>query len=271
MVGRALSDTKKKQNIHEVEEKFRLHAIAAYRLELAKPEGKRQSSRTVARDFICLYKQETGHDLTLDHSLLCRRAVGGNMRMQANAARSWLTDEEQEIIIGYMVECGSRGFPLSHRRLWEHVNGVLQARLGGAFPIDGVGKNWTNCFIEKHSDRLKMSWATPLEAKRGRAVNEQTINAFYDILEHVTEKYEINFKLIYGVDEFGTNPFNGERERVIGGVGNDPRYQLRDGNRENITVIVTICADGTTTPPATIFKGQAFQVKWKQDNPANSS
>jgi len=50
-----------------------------------------------------------------------------------------------------------------------------------------------------------------------------------------------------------------------------PQYPQRGGNRENITVIVTICADGTTTPPAVIFKGQAFQVKWKQDNPANAS
>ena len=40
---------------------------------------------------------------------------------------------------------------------------------------------------------------------------------------------------------------------------------------ENITVIVTICADGTSLPPAVLFKGQAFQVKWAQDNPTKAS
>jgi hypothetical protein len=48
-------------------------------------------------------------------------------------------------------------------------------------------------------------------------------------------------------------------------------YQQRSGDRENITVIVTICGDGMTTPPAVIFKGEGFQVSWKQENPLNAS
>ena len=35
-------------------------------------------------------------------------------------------------------------------------------------------------------------------------------------------------------------------------------------------VIVTVCADGSSTPPTVILKGQAFQVKWTQGNPANA-
>ncbi|KAH9165070.1 hypothetical protein EDB89DRAFT_1858704, partial [Lactarius sanguifluus] len=38
-------------------------------------------------------------------------------------------------------------------------------------------------------------------------------------------------------------------------------------NRENITVLPTICADGTTLPPTVIYKGESFQVKWLQNNP----
>ncbi|KIK72579.1 hypothetical protein PAXRUDRAFT_65996, partial [Paxillus rubicundulus Ve08.2h10] len=52
---------------------------------------------------------------------------------------------------------------------------------------------------------------------------------------------------------------------------NDPQYQQRTGSRENTTIIVMICADDTSTPPAVIFKGNVYQVKWKQDNPANAS
>ena len=39
------------------------------------------------------------------------------------------------------------------------------------------------------------------------------------------------------------------------------QHQQWDRNCEKITVIVTICADGTSLPPAVLFKGQAFQVK----------
>ncbi|KAJ6452487.1 hypothetical protein C8R45DRAFT_1193916 [Mycena sanguinolenta] len=57
-------------------------------------------------------------------------------------------------------------------------------------------------------------------------------------------------------------------ERVIGGAGkNTQHHQRSSGDRENITVLVTIYGDGTTHPPTVIFKGKEFQVKWKQDNP----
>lgn len=272
MVGRALSETKKKQIISEAREHLRARALEAYRAELAKPAGKkRRGARQVAADYVALYKQETGRSINLDYSWLCRKVVGGRTRVESNASRSWLTKEETDVVINYTIESAARGFPLSHRRLMEHVNQILQARLGDAFPNTGVGKKWSHRFVEKYSDRLRTSWSTPLESKRGRAVNEHTVKLFYNIIEELSNKYDIEPQNIYGADEIGTNPFSGERERVIGGKGAGPHYQQRDGNRENITVIVTICADGTSTPPAVIFKGQAFQVKWKQDNPANAS
>lgn len=116
-----------------------------------------------------------------------------------------------------------------------------------------------------------MAWATPLELKCGRAVNEHTIKAFYDLLEEVTEKHDIEPQNTYGSDEIGTNPASGKRERVLGRKKTGPQYQQCDSNRENITVLVTIAANGTTIAPLVIFKGQAFQVKWVQDNPANVS
>ncbi|KZP31407.1 hypothetical protein FIBSPDRAFT_907633 [Athelia psychrophila] len=50
-----------------------------------------------------------------------------------------------------------------------------------------------------------------------------------------------------------------------------PQYQQHDGNQENITIIVTVCTKGTSTPPTIIFKGKGYQTEWKHDNPANAS
>ncbi|KAJ8595504.1 hypothetical protein M405DRAFT_727901, partial [Rhizopogon salebrosus TDB-379] len=66
----------------------------------------------------------------------------------------WLTQEETERVIEYSIEVAHRGFPLNHRWLKEHVDKILCARLGDSFPKTGVGKNWTDCFVEKHSSRL---------------------------------------------------------------------------------------------------------------------
>jgi len=35
-----------------------------------------------------------------------------------------------------------------------------------------------------------------------------------------------------------------------------------------MTVLVTICTNGTALPPAVIFKGKGYLMKWHQDNPA---
>ena len=269
MAGRAKSDTKKTQNARESYEDLKARAIKAYKVELAKANGK--GARTVAKDFVNLYKLETGMDIKLSYCTLIRGADGGRSRAEANAARSWLTDDETEVIIEYIGEVGNRGFPLSHRRLKEHVDQILRARLGEIFPASGVGKQWTNRFVEKYSSKIKMSWSTPLESKRGRAVNPHTKDAWFSLLQQTITDYGVEAECTYGTDEIGCNPAEGQKERVMGSLKPGPQYQQRDGNRENITVIVTVCADGTSSPPAVIFKGQGYQVKWKQDNPANAA
>ncbi|EIW58642.1 DDE-domain-containing protein, partial [Trametes versicolor FP-101664 SS1] len=76
---------------------------------------------------------------------------------------------------------------------------------------------------------------------------------------------------IYGMDETGLQQGVGGTERVIGPSGRKFQYQQESGDRENITVLVTICADGSSIPPAVIYKGEAYQAAWKQDNPLNAS
>jgi hypothetical protein len=134
-----------------------------------------------------------------------------------------------------------------------------------------VGKQWTHRFIEKYSDTIKMSWSTPLDSKRGRAVNTHTAEALFSLLKQTITDYNVEEECTYSTDEIGTNPAEGQKERVMGGKKSDPQYQQCDRNRKNITIIVTVCANRTSIPPAVIFKGQGFQVKWKQDNPVNAA
>ena len=39
-----------------------------------------------------------------------------------------------------------------------------------------------------------------------------------------------------------------------------------EGNQENVTAMVTICADGTYLVPITIFKGKHIQKAWHKAN-----
>jgi Tc5 transposase DNA-binding domain len=190
MVGRPLSETKKNQITHEAQQAFGARAVKAYKEELEKPEGEKcKGSWTVVHDFVHLYKQETGLDIKIDYNILIWQTKGVRTKAQTNGAKCWLTEGEQGVVIVYIVECGQRGFPLSHCRLKEHVNEILRIRIGNRFSEGGVGKKWSDRFIEKYSKKLKTSWATPLESKRGHAVNPHTVKAWFDLFIEIDDKY----------------------------------------------------------------------------------
>ncbi len=84
---------------------------------------------------------------------------------------------------------GYQGFPLSLRRITEHVNEICWAHYGpdSEFPAKGVGQNWAKCFVEKHSDEIKAFWSHPLDHSCARAVNPYTKEEFFKLLEAVIE------------------------------------------------------------------------------------
>lgn len=250
-------------------------AIATYQSEQLKDPKERKGLRTVCKEIEIDHRKETGHNVTLNHNTLRTLANGGRKMGDFNATKGWLTKSEEDVVVQYAAELGERGFPLTHRRLKEHVDEICHARLGDKFPIGGVGHNWTQRFLEKHADALSTYRSRSLDSKRGGAVNPTTNKAWMKLLGDTLERGDsgeaIAQECIWAMDETGFQPSGGSRETVIGAAGKKNQYQQRDGNRENITVLVTIGADGTTTPPAVIFKGKGYQTKWKQDNPANAS
>ncbi|KAL1685925.1 hypothetical protein GGG16DRAFT_35675, partial [Schizophyllum commune] len=90
--------------------------------------------------------------IKLNFQTIINHAKGKTTRGEANVSKSWVTPEEAHIIIAYAAEVAARGWPLSHRRLKEHVDLLLHARLGADFP--GVGKQWTHCFVDRYSEHL---------------------------------------------------------------------------------------------------------------------
>lgn len=273
MAGRAKSNVEKHLAAKRLHDAWMARAVSAYRLEQKKKYSK-SSPRKGLRQ-ICIELQdscfvETGNQVKLSHMTLKRLVAGGNTRQQANIDRRWLSDGEEDIVIAFLAEMGDRGFPLSHARLKEHVDSICKARLGNKFK--GVGQNWTYRFAQRNTEKIKMARSRPLEDKRGRAANPHTNDAWWKLLGETITKYNIKPENIYGSDEVGIQAQGGgEREYVFGARRKGTPYQQRAGTRDNITVIVTICADGTSTPPAVIFKGNAYQVKWGEDNPLNAS
>lgn len=77
---------------------------------------------------------------------------------------------------------------------------------------------------------------------------------------------EIKEENIYGMDESGFPPSTEATEKVIGKRGTKTQHKTSGAYWENITGVITICADGTVLKPAIIFKGANKQKKWGENN-----
>jgi hypothetical protein len=161
-----------------------------------------------------------------------------------------------------------RGWPLTFKRLRDILNRILKTIHGDKF--EGVGKQFVYRFVTDHSDELKTYWTRSLESQRGQAVNPSTHAAWMKLLGDSIEKYQFAPENIYGADESGFNPHILGRARAIGRTKKKALYQQNDAPRETTTVMVTICADGTALPPAIVYKGDGYQVSWRENNPLNA-
>ncbi|EPQ54119.1 hypothetical protein GLOTRDRAFT_94485 [Gloeophyllum trabeum ATCC 11539] len=275
MVGRAKSEMKMRQLSREEQDWVMDWAMAAYHAEQAK-SGPRQKKglRAICTEVQQAYLLETGNEVKLNFKTLSNLTKGGQKLADFNAEKSWLTASEADLVIEYAQEVAARGFPLSHRRLREHVEDICRAKFGAEW--EGLGENWTYQFIEKHSERLSCYTPRPLDTSRAQAVNPIFMAEYFwllsDILEMGDDGGHIAPECCFRVDESGFQSGLGgaSNNRVIRASGKKVQYEQQDGNQENITIIITICADGTSLPPAVILKGQAYQSNWTQENPANA-
>ncbi|RDB22968.1 hypothetical protein Hypma_009914 [Hypsizygus marmoreus] len=275
MPGRPKSIARKKREHHLLCEKWMAKAVELYEVEQLKDkeDHTRMGLREVCRYIEGQCWEETKVKVHLDKMTLSRRLRGIHSQAESNAEKGWLTTEEEKVILDFTLKHAQMGWPLSRRRIEEHANEICRGRYGDHF--DGLGKNWTKRFVQRHCDVLKGCWTRPLEGPRARAGNPVTKKAFFDILEQTInggdDEDPIPAELIYGADESGFQQGVGTKEWAYGGAKDSILHQQRSGSRENITVMVTICADGTSIPPAVIFKGEGYQVSWKQDNPLKAS
>ncbi|KAA1468274.1 hypothetical protein DENSPDRAFT_833528 [Dentipellis sp. KUC8613] len=103
-----------------------------------------------------------------------------------------------------------------------------------------------------------ISWCSPLSHERAQALNPTAVAAWYDLVKEWCVDKDIPPELIYGMDK-SRFPLGGfSKQMVVGRKGTKRQHKQGGGDRENITVIATICADGTRLDPTIIFKGKNF-------------
>ena len=102
-------------------------------------------------------------------------------------------------------------------------------------------------------------------------MNPEAKKKWFELVEEFVVKAGIRPEDLYAMDETGCPPSDQGTEHVMGARGTRTQHKQGGANRENVTILITICADGTKLRPTIIFKGQNFMSKWGQDNVSKAS
>lgn len=140
---------------------------------------------------------------------------------------------------------------------------AIAERLGGRKP----GKNWTTRFIERND--FKTVYDRKLDAARAYNNDRETARVFFKDFLATIKKYDIQAPRLYNMDEKPIILGFAASSRVIVPKQASHKSTRQPGNRDFLTVIECICADGTAPPPLVIFKGVQHQVSWYERNTNN--
>lgn len=190
-----------------------------------------------------------------------------------NAEKSHLSDAESKILIDVIIRQAQRGFPLTNRMIEDHANHILRtvAKPGYGPDFRGVGINWCSNWLKKWDSHVSSYWSTSLETVRANALTPENVKDWFKLYHETIQLEEITPERTFQMDEVGFMLGIGRKEKVVGAKGVRVQHTQRSGNRELITLLSTICGDGTALTPTVIFKGKNLLHCWIENNPLGCS
>ena len=199
----------------------------------------------------------------VDRSTLSRRARGvQESRDLANNNQRKLSTTQQEYLARYIIGLTECYLPPTR----EIVQNFATA-IGYCYIL----MSWVERFLTSYKSTLLPHYTTGMDAVRHAADSEQKYAEYFKLLGQKITEYSIKARHTYNMDEKGF---------AIGVVGRDKRIfsradfkrkkgrqSLQDGDREWVTILATICADGDALPPSVIYasKAHCLRSNWVED------
>ncbi|EXL90010.1 hypothetical protein FOIG_16710 [Fusarium odoratissimum NRRL 54006] len=171
-----------------------------------------------------------------------------------------LSDLEEQIIVQFILDLDSRGFPSRLRFVEEMANSLLADR--DASP---VGKRWAHNFVKRQPE-LKTRLFRKYDYQRAKCEDLSIIRGWFRLIQNTIAKYGIRSDDIWNFDETGFMMGAIMAGMVVTGSERQGRPKsVQPGNREWITVIQAINAEGQSIAPFIIGAGQYHLANWYRE------
>ena len=162
-----------------------------------------------------------------------------------------LSNAQSRALIKWINQLTERGLPPTNSMLENFAR-----EISGKEP----GKNWASRWVKAHSDKVISRYSKGLDLERKKADSAYKYALYFALIGRKIEQYNLGPEQIYNMDEKGFMlGVSTQRKRIFtrrkyeqGGY----KQHVQDGNREWITTIGCICANGTAISPALNLYGK---------------
>jgi Tc5 transposase DNA-binding domain/helix-turn-helix, Psq domain len=187
---------------------------------------------------------------------LSRRAKGITSRADLRANSHKLTQLEEDSLAKWIFSMDSRGAAPRPSTVREMANILLAAR--GSTPPLTVGVNWVSKWIKRRDD-LRTCFSRRYDYQRALNEDPKSLREWFATVQRVVDENGIQPEDIYNFDETGFAIGLISTQKVVTRAEYYGRRSiLQPGNREWVTAIEAISADGFSLPPCVIFKGKVY-------------
>jgi hypothetical protein len=170
-----------------------------------------------------------------------------------------LTTTEESTLIKLILSMDQRGLAPTKDTVHQMANLLLQKRSQDQTNPTTIGQRWVYNLVRRHP-ALKSRYNRKYDYQRAKCEDPALIRPWFQLVRNTIEKYGILDADIYNFDETGFQMGVISTTKVITGAERSNRpVSVQPGNREWVTAIDCICADGQSLPPVIIFEGKMHQ------------
>ena len=206
----------------------------------------------------------TAHAYSISPSTLHHRMAGRTSRSNSHEYRQILSSAEEKTLVKWISQLTRTGYPISPALALEMAETICRQRyqLSKQAPYRRpIGKHWLDRFRIRYPE-IKGVWTRQIESARHTALNNTTMQSWFDAVTDLYIQHQYPPERIYNMDESGFAVGASQSSRALVNIREKSSWKVIKGRQEWITAIECISAAGFAIPPLLIFKAEHTNTSW---------
>lgn len=206
--------------------------------------------------------KKTAREFAVPEGRLRRRWKGGKSLFQRQPNGRKLNPVQEKALCEYIDYFDAVGASINRRQIAIAANSILEeAHHDETIPPPQIGDHWLKRFLKRYPEYY-VRRRRALDVERASALDKTVVERWFQDYQRVVTEHGICQQDIYNFDETGFQIGVGRDQFII---TRHPKKKLFNGsvtNRESITVLEAVSADGFTCPPLIILSAKQALLRW---------